>query len=77
MSESPAKQYERILSDMFADVLGFTRDNWNEIEEIAEQVRSSGIFKADQTKCLIAGFVIWFESIGYIEDDRIPDDGRH
>lgn len=69
------EQFEMILESAFADLLGFSKQDWQDVEDIAAQAREAGLFKADPIKCTAAGFVIFFEAQGYLDDDRIPDVG--
>jgi hypothetical protein len=71
------EQVFQILETVFADVLGFTKDDWKDIEDCANQMRAINLFGGDPLKCTIVGFVLWFELTGYSQDDRIPDTGMH
>lgn len=77
MSKPTALQFMSLLEGVFADVLGFTKDNWEDIEDIARQMAEAKTFKSDPIKCTVAAFILWFDQIGYREDDRIPDGGLH
>lgn len=77
MSKTTAQDFLALLNGAFADVLGFTKDDWADIEDVAQQMRDAGTFKADPIKCTVSAFILWFEQLGYLEDDRIPDHGHH
>lgn len=62
---------------LFADVLGFTRGDWKDIEKVGLAMKQANCFKGDTFKCSVAGFVLWFDSMGYLDDDRHPEDGLH
>lgn len=69
--------FETLLDGAFADVLGFSKSDWTDIEAIAGDMKASNLFKGDAVKCLIGAFCLWFEQTGYLEDDRQPDAGHH
>lgn len=73
MSKPTAQDLIAILEGVFADVLGFTRDDWATIEEYIEKISSTGLFDSHTVKCTVAAFVLWYEFEGYQSDDRRPN----
>lgn len=78
MSIKPTRaDFMATFENAFADPFSFTREDWEDIAAVMRSVTEANCFDGDPMKDAVCSFILFFEQLGYLEDDRIPLEGRH